>query len=83
MPIKSSKSSAKAKAKRGTGKRELLKNAAGAFFARRDGEGQFKGMDERGRSLAADRRRKSKTVAKPGHGDEGDRPKKKAARKKK
>jgi hypothetical protein len=30
-------------------------------------------MDERGRSLAADRRRKAKRMAKPGYGDQGDR----------
>ena len=30
-------------------------------------------MDDVGRSLAADRRTKAKTVAKPGQGDKGDR----------
>jgi hypothetical protein len=59
--------------RRGTGKRELVKNQAGEFFARRTGSGRFKEMDERGRSLAADRRRKAKTTAKRGQGDRGDR----------
>lgn len=59
--------------RRGTGKRALVKNQAGAFFARRTAGGQFREMDERGRSLSQDRRRKSKTTAKPGRGDRGDR----------
>jgi hypothetical protein len=60
-------------AKRGSGKRELVKNAAGDFFARRTAGGQFKEMDERGRSLAKDRRTKARTVAPRGRGDKGDR----------
>ena len=59
--------------KRGTGKRELVQNAAGDFYARRSGDGQFKEMDERGASLAADRRTKAKTVTTKGRGDRGDR----------
>jgi hypothetical protein len=59
--------------RRGNGKRELVKNQAGDFFARRTGSGRFKEMDERGRSLAQDRRRKAKTPAKRGEGDRGDR----------
>jgi hypothetical protein len=58
---------------RGSGKRDLLKTPAGNFFARRDGEGQFREMDEVGRSLAADRRRKAKTKVSSGYGDRGDR----------
>ena len=50
--------------KRGSGKRELIENRAGAFYGRRTGSGQFSEMDERGRSLAADRRKKAKTIAK-------------------
>ena len=59
--------------RRGTGKRELVKNQAGDFFARRTGTGRFKEMDERGRSLSQDRGRKAKTTAKHGQGDRGDR----------
>jgi hypothetical protein len=59
--------------RRGTGKRELVKNQAGDFFARRTGGGQFKEMDARGRSLSQDRRRKAKTPTKAGQGDRGDR----------
>jgi hypothetical protein len=59
--------------RRGTGKRELVKNQAGDFFARRTGGGQFKEMDARGRSLSQDRRRKAKTATKSGRGDRRDR----------
>jgi hypothetical protein len=59
--------------KRGLGKRQLLKARNATFFAKRASSGQFKEMDERGRSLSADRRRKAKTPAKRGYGDRGDR----------
>jgi hypothetical protein len=59
--------------RRGTGKRELVKNQAGDFFARRTATGRFKEMDQRGRSLPQDRRRKAKTTVKSGQGDRGDR----------
>jgi len=59
--------------RRGNGKRALVKNQAGDFFARRTGGGQFKEMDERSRSLTQDRRLKAKTTAKRGEGDRGDR----------
>lgn len=54
---------------RGSGKRELVQNQAGDFFARRTGGGQFKEADARGRSLSQDRRRKAKTAAKSGRGE--------------
>jgi hypothetical protein len=69
---KTTKRATKAKS-RGTGKRELLKNQAGDFFARRTGTGRFREMVERGRSQSQDRRRKAKAIAKPGRGDRGDR----------
>jgi hypothetical protein len=34
---------------------------------------RFKEMDEKGRSLKSDRRRKAKRTVKSGHGDQGDR----------
>jgi hypothetical protein len=52
--------------------RETIKNRAGTFYARRNKEGAFSEMAEKGRSLAADRRTKAKTVAKKGEGDRGD-----------
>lgn len=54
-------------------KRERLSNtASGDHFIRRDEKGRIKEEVSVGRSLAADRRVKSKTVAKPGYGDQGD-----------
>jgi hypothetical protein len=52
--------------------RELIKNRAGEFNGRRGPKGQFKEMDERGKSLAAERRQKANTTVKPGQGDRGD-----------
>lgn len=60
-------------AKRSTSKRELIDTGRNKMYARRDERGQFKEMDDVGRSLAADRRRSAKTVSKPGQGDRGDR----------
>jgi hypothetical protein len=55
-------------------KREVIEPHKGdKRYARHNPKGQFKEMDDVGRSLAADRRTKAKTVAKPGHGDKGDR----------
>ena len=51
-------------------------------YVRRGATGRFKESDDLGRSLPADRRKKSKTVAKRGEGDRGDR-RRKTARKKK
>lgn len=61
---------------RGSGKRELIENAVGDFYAKRGKDGQFSEMDERGHSLAADRRKSAKTKVKPGYGDQGDQPQK-------
>jgi hypothetical protein len=78
----SSKKGGTKKQARGSGKRELIENAAGDFYANRDKDGQFSEMDERGRSLAADRRSSAKTKVKPGYGDQGDQPRKNAGGKK-
>jgi hypothetical protein len=59
--------------KRGSEKRELLKSRNATFFARRTPRGRFKEMDERGRSLKSDRRRKARMRTKAGYGDKGDR----------
>ena len=54
-------------------KRELIEPHRGdKRYARRQPKGQFEEMDDVGRSLAADRRVKAKSVAKPGQGDKGD-----------
>ena len=55
-------------------KREVIEpKKADKRFARRDEQGQFtESQVNAGRSLAADRRSKSKTVAPKGQGDRGD-----------
>lgn len=53
-------------------KRTTIRNAAGTMYAKRDRKGQFREMDEKGRSLAADRRTKAKTTVRKGYGDQGD-----------
>ena len=60
-------------AKKGGSKRELIEPMPGdKRYMRRDKDGTFKTVVDVGKSLAADRRSKSKTVAKPGQGDKGD-----------
>jgi hypothetical protein len=55
-------------------KRELIEPTPGdKRYVRRDENGRFKEVVDVGRSLAADRRQHSKTDAKPGQGDRGDR----------
>lgn len=54
-------------------KRELIDTGTSKRYVRRGAKGRFKESDAVGRSLAADRRRKARTVAKPGQGDKGDR----------
>jgi len=54
-------------------KRTLINTGRDKRYVRRDEKGQFKESDDVGRSLAADRRKKAKTVSKPGQGDKGDR----------
>ena len=59
--------------KRGSGRRELLKSRNAAILARRTSQGRIKEMDERGRPLTADQRRKAKTGSASGYGDKADR----------
>ncbi len=54
-------------------KRELIDTGADKRYVRRDSKGRFSESADVGRSLAADVRRKAKSVAKPGQGDRGDR----------
>jgi hypothetical protein len=55
------------------GTRELIDTGTDKRYVRRDKEGRFKESDDVGRSLAADRRQKAKTIVKSGQGDRGDR----------
>ena len=52
--------------------RELIDTGNDKRFVRRDENGRFKEVTDVGKSLAADRRTKAKTVAKKGEGDRGD-----------
>ena len=63
----------KTTARRKAHKRELIDTGRDKRYVRRDDQGQFKEVDEMGRSLSQDRRRKAKTVVKAGQGDRGDR----------
>jgi hypothetical protein len=54
-------------------KRELIDTGTDKRHIRRDVKGQFKESDDVGRSLGADRPRRSMTESKTGHGDRGDR----------
>lgn len=55
-----------------TGKRELINTGTDKRYVKRNSDGTFKESADVGRSLAADRRNKSKTVSKSGYGDQGD-----------
>jgi hypothetical protein len=53
--------------------RELIEPHKGdKRYIRRDRSGQFGKTEDVGKSLAADRRKKAKTVVKKGEGDRGD-----------
>jgi hypothetical protein len=61
-------------ARRKAARRELIDTGTNKLYVRRNRRGtSFKDVEDVGRSLAQDRRRKAKTVAKPGQGDKGDR----------
>jgi hypothetical protein len=55
------------------GKREIIDTGTDKRYVRRNKKGQFKESVDVGRSLAADRRKKAKTIVKSGQGDRGDR----------
>jgi hypothetical protein len=54
-------------------KRELIDTGTDKRYVRRDEKGRFDEVVDVGRALAQDRKRAAKAVAKPGHGDKGDR----------
>jgi hypothetical protein len=61
------------KKKRSSGKRDTVSTKRATMYAKRTARGRFKEMDDKGRSLAADRRKKARTKTKSGYGDRGDR----------
>lgn len=62
----------KGASKKGSGKRTLISPKGDARYIKRDPEGQIKESDDKGKSLAADRRVKAKKTVKSGYGDQGD-----------
>jgi hypothetical protein len=64
----------KKSARKSAAQRELIDTGTNKLFVRRNARGtSFKEVEDVGRSLTADRRRKAKKVAKRGQGDKGDR----------
>ena len=61
-----------ASGKRAAGKRDLVK-AKSTMFAKRSSKGRFTEIDDAGKSMTADRRKKAKAKVKSGFGDRGDR----------
>jgi hypothetical protein len=75
MPAKrktSKRSSSKRSSSKGSKRTTIEPHKGDRRYVRRDKKGQFKTEVNVGRSLAADRRRKSKTRVKSGQGDRGD-----------
>ena len=72
-----------AKSTKSSGKRTLIEPKAGdKRYVRRNAQGQFTESDDVGKSLSQDVKKSAKTKVKPGYGDKGDQPKKKAGSKK-
>jgi hypothetical protein len=55
------------------GKRDTVRRKGVTSYAKRTARGRFKEMDEKGRSLKVDRRRKATRKVRSGYGDRGDR----------
>jgi hypothetical protein len=58
---------------RSAGKRDTVRTKHATLYAKRTARGRFKEMDEKGRSLSSDRRRRAKRTVRSGYGDQGDR----------
>ncbi len=72
--VATKKAAKKKTVRRSAAKRELIDTGTNKLFVRRNALGtSFKEVEDVGRSLTADRRRKAKTAAKRGQGDKGDR----------
>ena len=59
-------------AKKGARKRELIDTGTDKRYVRRDEKGRFDEVDDVGRSLSQDVRKKAKTKVPAGQGDKGD-----------
>ena len=60
------------KAKKASGKRELISPQGDKRYVRRDAKGQFSESDDQGKSLSTDVRQRAEATVKPGQGDKGD-----------
>ncbi|HEV7373953.1 MAG TPA: hypothetical protein VGN95_04500 [Pyrinomonadaceae bacterium] len=58
--------------KKGAAKRELIDTGNDKRYVRRDEKGRFDEVDDVGRSLSQDVRKKAKTKVESGQGDKGD-----------
>lgn len=58
--------------KSGAAKRELIDTGNDKRYVRRDDKGQFKEVDDQGRSLSQDVKKKARTKVPSGQGDKGD-----------
>jgi hypothetical protein len=58
--------------KKSASKRELIDTGTDKRYVRRDEKGRFDEVDDVGRSLAQDVRKKAKTKVPAGQGDRGD-----------
>ncbi len=72
MAKKAANKSGKSPARRQAAKRELIDTGSDKRYVRRNAQGEFKEVDDMGRSLVQDRRRKAKKTVKAGQGDKGD-----------
>lgn len=69
--------------KAGKGKRTLIEPNGDKRYIKRNEKGQITESDDQGKSLSQDVRKTAKKKVKPGYGDQGDQPAKKAAAPKK
>lgn len=63
---------ARSAAKTTSGRRDLIRRGSASAYAKRTKGGQFREMDDVGRSQRADRPRAAKTTVRSGYGDQGD-----------
>jgi hypothetical protein len=61
------------KKKQGSEERELIDTGRDKRYVKRDEEGRYEEVEDVGRSLAQDQKRKANTQSAPGQGDKGDR----------
>ncbi|HEV7860651.1 MAG TPA: hypothetical protein VGO91_18675 [Pyrinomonadaceae bacterium] len=70
-------SSKKSSGRKSASKRELIDTGTDKRYVRRDEKGRFDEVDDVGRSLSQDVRKKAKTKVAAGQGDKGDQQRKK------